>query len=146
MGQRPGLNMEVSRMKMDSVQKVNEITPVQEVQRNEPKATAKTSTKEVENREKMIEQSREDFEANEAEVSKQITIDHEKLKKLVEQLKESVPNAEPKFGVHEATNRMMVKLVDKDTQKVIKEFPLEKTLDSLAKSLDIAGAMVDTKL
>lgn len=129
-------------MKMEAVQKINEVTPATEVKKVEPKV----STKEVENREKMIKESKESFDENEAEVSKQISIDQEKLKKLVEQLKECAPNAEPKFGVHEATNRMMVKLVDKDTQKVIREFPLEKTLDSLAKSLDIAGTMVDEKL
>ena len=132
-------------MKMDSVQKVTEITPVQTVKtENTSKDTKKTV--EVENREKMIEQSKSSATENKKETTNRITVDQEKLKKMVEQLKESAPNAEPKFGVHEGTNRMMVKLVDKDTQEVIREFPLEKTLDSIAITQDLAGTMLDEKL
>ena len=59
---------------------------------------------------------------------------------------EQLPNSEAKFGIHEATNRVMIKLVDKDTQEVIKEIPPEKTLDMLAKSMEIAGVLLDQKL
>ena len=125
-------------MRMDSVSKITDTQPVMST-KVEPKETKKEETK-VETKVETKKETDKESETN------QITIDQEKLKKLVQQLKESVPNAEPKFGIHEATNRMMVKLVDKDTQEVIREFPLEKTLDSIAKTLDIAGAMVDEKL
>ena len=70
----------------------------------------------------------------------------EKLKKAIEKMNEQLPNSEAKFGIHEATNRVMIKLVDKDTQEVIKEIPPEKTLDILAKCMEIAGVLVDQKL
>lgn len=72
--------------------------------------------------------------------------ENEKLKKAIERMNEQLPNSEAKFGIHEATNRVMIKLVDKDTQEVIKEIPPEKTLDMLAKSMEIAGVLLDQKL
>ena len=35
--------------------------------------------------------------------------------------------------------------VDKDTKKVVKEFPPEKTLDMIAKVWEMAGLLVDEK-
>ena len=74
------------------------------------------------------------------------TAENEKLKKAIEKMNEQLPHSEAKFGIHEATNRVMIKLVDKDTQEVIKEIPPEKTLDMLAKSMEIAGVLLDQKL
>ena len=54
-------------------------------------------------------------------------------------------NSEAIFGIHEATNRVTIKIVDKDTKKVIKELPPEKTLDMIAKVWEMAGLMVDEK-
>ena len=42
--------------------------------------------------------------------------ENEKLKKAIERMNEQLPNSEAKFGIHEATNRVMIKLVDKDSQ------------------------------
>ena len=50
------------------------------------------------------------------------------------------------FGIHEATNRVTIKIVDKDTKEVIKEVPPEETLDMIAKVWEIAGILVDKKL
>ena len=49
------------------------------------------------------------------------------------------------FGIHEATNRVTIKIVDKDTKEVIKELPPEKTLDMIAKAWELAGLLVDEK-
>ena len=49
------------------------------------------------------------------------------------------------FGIHEETNRITIKIVDKKTKEVIKEFPPEKTLDMIAKAWELAGIMVDEK-
>lgn len=70
----------------------------------------------------------------------------EKIRKAAEMMREQLPNSEPKFGIHEATNRVMIKIVDKDSKEVIKELPPEKTLDLLAKNLELAGVLVDKKL
>ncbi len=74
------------------------------------------------------------------------SVETDKIKKALEKMNVQLPNAEAKFGIHEATNRVMIKLVDKDTQEVIKEFPPEKTLDMLAKCMELAGVLVDEKL
>ena len=80
------------------------------------------------------------------QVAEQQEVEQEKLKKTLEKINETLPHAEAQFGVHEATNRIMVKLVDKDTQEIIKEFPPEKNLDLFAKQLQMAGVLIDERL
>jgi flagellar protein FlaG len=71
---------------------------------------------------------------------------NDQIKKAVEQLnKKMVNNSEAIFGIHEETNRVTIKIVDKDTKKVIKELPPEKTLDMIAKVWEMAGILVDEK-
>jgi flagellar protein FlaG len=70
---------------------------------------------------------------------------NEQIKKAVEKLNKSMNNSEAVFGIHEATNRVMIKIVDKDTKEVIKELPPEKTLDMIAKAWELAGILVDEK-
>lgn len=71
--------------------------------------------------------------------------DSEQLKKAVEQLNKKMANSEAVYGIHEGTNRVTIKLVDKDTKEVIKELPPEKTLDMIAKAWEMAGILVDEK-
>lgn len=70
----------------------------------------------------------------------------DKLKKVMEQAVLSLPHSDAKFGIHEKTNRIIIKLVDRETQEVIKEIPPEKTLDLLAKRMELAGVLFDEKL
>ena len=70
---------------------------------------------------------------------------NEKIKKAVEQLNRNMPHSEAVFGIHEKTNRVTIKIVDKDTKEVIKEFPPEETLDMIAKVWELAGIMVDER-
>ncbi|MCR5581551.1 MAG: flagellar protein FlaG [Pseudobutyrivibrio sp.] len=67
------------------------------------------------------------------------------LREAVEKINSAKGNAEAVFGIHEGTNRVMIKMVDKDTKEVIKEFPAEETLDLIAKAWELAGIMVDEK-
>lgn len=69
----------------------------------------------------------------------------EQLRKAVDTLNKAMPNSEVLFGYHEATHRIMLKVVDKDTKKVLYEFPPEKTLDIIAKVWEMAGILVDAK-
>lgn len=69
----------------------------------------------------------------------------ESLKKAVEEINKNAKNSEVVFGVHDATNRVTIKIVDRDTKKVLKEYPPEKTLDMIAKVWEMAGLMVDEK-
>lgn len=49
------------------------------------------------------------------------------------------------FKIHERTGRMMVKLVDNETDEVIKEIPPEKILDLVASIWDLVGILVDER-
>lgn len=70
---------------------------------------------------------------------------NEQIRKAVEQLNKSMANSEAVFGIHEATNRITIKIVDKSTKEVIKELPPEKTLDMIARVWDMAGILIDEK-
>ena len=70
---------------------------------------------------------------------------NEQIKKAVEQLNKNMPNSEAIFGIHDATNRVTIKIVDKQTNEVIKELPPEKTLDMIAKAWELAGLLVDER-
>lgn len=70
---------------------------------------------------------------------------NEQIKQAVEKLNKSMSNSEAVFGIHEKTNRVTIKIVDKETKKVIKELPPEKTLDMIAKVWEMAGILVDEK-
>lgn len=84
--------------------------------------------------------------ADERLIDEQKNVDMDRLKKVMEQVTSAWPHSAAKFGIHEKTNRITIKLVDKETQKVIKEIPPERTLDLLAKRMELAGVMVDAKL
>ena len=49
------------------------------------------------------------------------------------------------FSYHEKTKRISITVRDSDTKEVIKEIPPEKTLDMIAKTLELAGLLVDEK-
>ena len=72
----------------------------------------------------------------------------EHLKKMIAEMNRKISNRneEAVFGVHEKTNRIMIKILDKDTKEVVKEFPPEKTLDMIASIWEMAGILVDQKL
>jgi flagellar protein FlaG len=74
------------------------------------------------------------------------TANNERLKEAVARFnKSSGANSEAVFGIHEGTNRVTIKIVDKKTKETIKELPPEKTLDMIAKVWEMAGIMVDEK-
>lgn len=69
----------------------------------------------------------------------------EQLRKAVEEINRKAAHTTAQFGIHEATNRITIKIVDKDSKKVIRELPPEKTLDMIAKAWELAGILVDEK-
>ncbi len=69
----------------------------------------------------------------------------EKIRKAVEDLNKKMSNSEAQFGIHEATQRVTIKIVDKKTKETIKELPAEETLDMIAKVWEMAGLIVDER-
>lgn len=86
----------------------------------------------------------EDGEADTGSKEQQQTA-NDKIKKAVEQLNKSMPHSEAVFGIHDETNRVTIKIINRDTKEVIKEIPPEKTLDMIAKVWELAGMLVDEK-
>ena len=83
---------------------------------------------------------------NKLSVEERIEQENEKVMKAISEMnKKMTSNTEAVFGIHEDTNRITIKLVDKTTKETIKELPPEKTLDMIAKVWELAGIMVDEK-
>ena len=84
---------------------------------------------------------------NQAQAQQQQMDKNAQIKKAVDDINKSATGdqAEAIFGIHDKTNRVTIKIVDKKTKEVIKEFPPEKTLDMIAKVWEMAGIMVDER-
>lgn len=49
------------------------------------------------------------------------------------------------FSYHEDTKRVSIKVIDQNTEEVIREIPPEETLDMLSKMWELAGILVDER-
>lgn len=49
------------------------------------------------------------------------------------------------FSIHEQTKEIMVKIINNETNEVVKEIPPEKILDLVAKMWEMAGIIVDER-
>lgn len=102
------------------------------------KKTIQIDTKETDKNDK--DGNRDDSQAQ------QTISENSQIRKAVDEINKKAHNSEAVFGIHDATNRVTIKIVDKDTKKVLKEYPPEKTLDMIAKVWEMAGLLVDQKL
>lgn len=71
----------------------------------------------------------------------------EKLIKAIEGANKKISKTENEFSfsVHEKTKQIMIKVINKNTKEVVKEFPPEKILDMVATMCETAGLFVDEK-
>ena len=69
----------------------------------------------------------------------------ENLKKAIESINKKMNDSECVYGIHEGTNRVTIKIIDRQTKKVLKELPPEKTLDMISRVWEMAGILVDEK-
>ncbi len=104
--------------------------------------TAANSAIVVDKNTPVVTQTSEKGEQNNNQQSQQT---NEQIRKKVEMLNKRMNNSEAIFGIHDETNRVTIKIVDKETKEVIKELPPEKTLDMIAKAWELAGILVDEK-
>lgn len=73
-------------------------------------------------------------------------LDNETLKKKISEINSKLNNnTECHYGIHEETQRVTLKIVDKDTQEVVREVPAEKTLEMIAKVWELTGLLVDER-
>ena len=78
------------------------------------------------------------------EVSQEVNEkNNERIRKAVSEMNKKMrSNTEAVYGYHEDTNRVTIKIIDKESKKTVKEFPAEETLDMIAKTWELAGLMV----
>ena len=125
-------------------QSVNVSKPV--VQAEKPEISANSTVQAAERVDKttnVVENAQSKGQNNSSAEQEQPS--NEQIKKAVEKLNKNMMNSEAVFGIHEETNRVTIKIVDKETKEVIKELPPEKTLDMIAKAWELAGILVDER-
>jgi flagellar protein FlaG len=74
-------------------------------------------------------------EENEQQITKK------DIEDTVDALKEMTTTLQTKmdFSINQETNRLVVKVVDQDTEKVIRQFPPEELLELQEKMIDLTG-------
>ncbi len=70
-----------------------------------------------------------------------------RIKSAVEHANQTMRHAKTKceFSYHEETKRVSIKVIDEETEEVIREIPPEETLEMLSKMWELAGLMVGEK-
>ncbi len=102
-----------------------------------------------------VPKKQEVHETHEVKVQEPESVLTEEKRKAIEEflqrsLKETNPDleiryTERKYEIHDATNRIMVTIVDPATDKVILEIPEKKFLDIIAGIWEAAGLVIDER-
>ncbi|RCX14783.1 flagellar protein FlaG [Anaerobacterium chartisolvens] len=128
-------------MKIDGI----EAPPAVVVKRApEPKADAKVNTQvpviDTALEGKSISQMT-DYDKSELTLSERVVIEAiEKANRAI-----TGPNMKFEFSIHEKTKAIMVKVLNSESNEVIREIPPEKILDMVAKMWELAGIIVDER-
>ena len=80
--------------------------------------------------------------------SKQQEVSFEKLNKAVDAMNEflKIEKRSAQFVFHEGLDKYYVRLVNAETEEVVKEIPPEKLLDAFYEMQKLAGMIVDEKI
>lgn len=114
------------------------------------KASAKmgaTETKPVTNNEQSIEVSATATKLAQENVADQETL-KEKLLPAIDTMNEILETTQKssKFVLHEGLDKYYVRLIDAQTEEVIKEIPPQRLLDAFYEMQKMAGMIVDEKI
>ena len=84
------------------------------------------------------------YEKNNQEVTAQ-PLEREQLEKMAQQLQEFMGemNRSLQFQVDEDSGRDVIKVLDKDTGDIIKQYPSEEVLNLVSKLSETAGLLID---
>lgn len=85
------------------------------------------------------------FKLNDNEIELKMSIDEEDLSKAVERVNTEFMTDDKRveYSFHDETNTYVVKLIDKETDEVIKQIPSQKMLDIAAGLMNYMGINVD---
>lgn len=92
-----------------------------------------------------LQQNSSENENNSSAQEDTASMNEDMIRKAMQELNKKATSVESEFGIHEKTNRIIIKIVDKKTKEVIKELPPEKMLDMIARVWEYAGLVVDEK-
>ncbi len=107
-----------------------------------------TGVKQVEDAENQkIRSERTVMENMNRDTERKLEYTEEDLEKAIEKGNQSFKphNRRLEFEPHDRTDRMMVKVVDTNTDEVIREIPPEKIIDMVADMLEMAGILIDER-
>lgn len=130
-----GISMQINGMDAASMIKTN----------TDVTAVAKANTNTVQKKGDLLENksisSLTEFDRMSMPVAEKVLID------AIERANKSLAGTNRKFeiSVHEKTNDIMVKVIDTESNEIIREIPPEKILDLVAKLWELAGILVDER-
>ncbi len=84
-------------------------------------------------------------EQQEKENEKNLNMVKSAVNKANNTLKQKHARTKCEFSYHEGTKRISIKVLDKDTDEVIREIPPEETLEMVEKMWELAGILVDER-
>lgn len=90
--------------------------------------------------------SNSSIEGNQSQQAKEVSV--EKLTEAVEAVNEflKLEKRSSQFVLHEGLDKYYVRLVDAETEEVVKEIPPERLLDAFYEMQKLAGMIVDEKI
>lgn len=76
-------------------------------------------------------------------MEKEISPEH--IKSVINKAYGNIKFTETKFIYYRDINRIAIKVIDKETQEVIREIPPEETIEILQNMMESAGLLIDVK-
>lgn len=125
-------------MKIDNVSQIDKAQAVRTVESGKNQ-----SVKQSRNKDEIKEQNKMETEKD----VQQIMTD-EMMEKSVNQANQALKQHHRRIdrSVHDITKTVMYKMIDTDTDEVIREFPPQKIQDMIAKMWELAGLFVDEEV
>lgn len=76
-----------------------------------------------------------------------LPVSEKAMLEAIEKANKSVSGADTRFefSIHEKTKQIMVKVIDEESNEIIRQIPPEKILDMIAGIWDVVGLFVDEK-
>ncbi len=126
----------------------NQVTPAEPVAVSADLPEKDNSTMQVTAKsQSSIKKSDVDSEQEKKDVYELERADSEQVKKAIEEINQKIrpTRTSCRFAYHDETNRISIKVIDDETDKVIREIPPEKALDIIAKTLELEGLLLDER-
>lgn len=109
------------------------------------KRSNNTNQTSIEADSKSKENTIHNFKATNPKTNEATSVGELKLMEAIDKINKSIEGASRRFeySVHDKTNTVMVKVIDSETDEIIKEIPPEKILNLVANLWEMAGIIVD---